>query len=308
MVKVKARRVNVTRLDKGLVAGFLEDMKVQNEVQIEDILFTAKQAAKSGEKILLDYFGNLSSVGKKELAGLVTEADLKSERAVVETIKAQFPDHEILGEEGAFLAQKSGFEPSPAGTHRWVIDPLDGTTNYVHGFPIFCVSIGYEVGGDTQMGLISVPMLNQVFWAVKGQGAFLNGKPIQVSQRHVLEEALLATGFFSENKQALKEQLEIFNHFVGQARGVRRSGSAAYDLCMVASGVFDVFWEKNLSPWDTSAGALLVQEAGGIVTSYNNQDYNPYLNSILAANNELHKIIQPELETLIEKELMKTCD
>lgn len=258
------------------------------------IFKAAEEAAQLGANVLKSYYGNLPKVSKKELAGLVTEADLESEKVITEHLLKKYPKYSILGEEQAFDA---GYKEESESEGRWIIDPLDGTTNYVHQFHIFCISIGFEYKGKTLVGLVHVPLLGQTFKAIKGHGAFLNDQPISCSDKRTITDSLLATGFFPEDKKALGEQLKIFSHLISQARGVRRSGSAAYDLCMVAQGVFDLFWEKNLSPWDTSAGALLVEEAGGKVTTYTGDEYNPFKKSIVASNQHLNSYAVEQLKS-----------
>lgn len=259
-------------------------------------LKVAKSSAKQAREILLNYFGQLSQVSHKAQAGLVSEADLESEKVITAQIKAAFPDHKVLGEEASFL-EGNDFSRIQPDTPLWVIDPLDGTTNYVHRFPIFCISIGLWYRNKVYLGLIDVPLLNDTYEAVDGGGAFKNSKPIHVSDRSQLTQALLATGFFTENQEALKEQLRIFSKLVPQARGVRRAGAAAYDLCMVAEGVFDAFWEKNLHPWDTAAGSLLVTEAGGKTSTYEGEEFDIFKNSMLATNSRLHTFIQSQIQS-----------
>ncbi len=249
------------------------------------LLSSACQAAKLGRQVLLDYFGHLSKVSEKHLAGLVSEADVASEKVIKDYLAQRHPKIGFLGEEEAFENPNLSLSSHES---LWVVDPLDGTTNYVHRFPIFCISIGLIINGKIEVGVIDVPMLNKTYMATAGGGAFANEVPLKASQRSQVSQSLLATGFFAQNKPALKQQLKIFSEFIGQARGVRRAGAAAYDLCMVAEGVFDGFWERNLSPWDTCAGTLLVREAGGIVTNYEGGEYHPDQNSILASNKPLH--------------------
>ncbi len=248
-------------------------------LDLTQALNTALSASQLGRKVLLDYFGRLKQVQDKVQAGLVSEADLESERVITLELQRGMPGISVLGEEQAYLTKKENIEAS-----TWVVDPLDGTTNYVHGFHVFCISIGLQWKGELVVGVIDVPILNKTYTTVKGQGSFVNGERIHVSNRSSLKESLLATGFFPEDVGALKEQLKIFSDMVFEARGVRRAGAAAYDLCMVAEGVFDAFWEKNLKPWDTAAGALLVREAGGVAWTYRGEDYTLADNSILAGN------------------------
>jgi myo-inositol-1(or 4)-monophosphatase len=250
-------------------------------------LTAAKEAAQKARHILLNYFGRLTQVSEKFQAGLVSEADRAAEKAIQTHLQNCCPQYQFLGEEGAFEKPKSevatGLDQS-----TWVVDPLDGTTNYVHGFPIFCVSIGLVVNRVPVLGVIDVPCLNDTYWAVRGQGAFKNGQPIKVSSSKKLKSCLAATGFNVEIPENFEEQLRIFTNIAQNTRGIRRPGAAAFDLCMVASGVFDFFWEKYLSPWDVAAGQILVEEAGGRTSAYNGELYNPWSTTILASNAYVH--------------------
>lgn len=260
-----------------------------------EILQTAIAAARQGRQVLLDYFGQLTQVSEKAHAGLVSEADLESERIISQYLREYSHEYAILGEESSFQNPDLSLS-KPAKGGRWVVDPLDGTTNYVHRFPIFCISIGFEWQGEAHVGVVDVPVLDHTYTAIKGRGAWKNGSSIHVSECKQLKDSLLATGFFADNKPALAEQLKIFSKLVSEARGVRRAGAAAYDLCLVAEGVFDAFWEKNLQPWDTSAGSLLVQEAGGCVTDYLGGSFSAYGHSILASNGHLHAQVHQHLQ------------
>lgn len=257
-------------------------------------LLTAIQACRRGREVLLDRFGRLEQIEKKFQAGLVSEADKESERVMTEFLLRAYPESEMLGEEGTAAGTKVREGRGGAGG-RWILDPLDGTTNYVHSFPIFCISLALEVEGDLKVAVIDVPMLRETYTAVRGGGAFVNGQPLRVSETQTIGDSLLATGFFGENKPALEEQLKIFSEFVHEARGIRRAGAAAYDLCQVARGVFDSYWEKNLAPWDVAAGQLLVEEAGGIVTTYSGEEHNPYSKSIVATNRKLAPVFHARL-------------
>lgn len=261
--------------------------------ELQSILKTAVQACDIGQKILQDYFGRISDVNEKELAGLVSEADLESEKAIAQYLRREYPDFDVLGEEGAYKDPE--FQKSLKKSGRWVIDPLDGTTNYVHQFPIYCVSIGFEWNGEALAGAIHVPQISKVYSGYAGGGAFVNGKKMSVSTRTSVDHALLATGFSSYDKKNLDQQIRVFSNLVSRARGVRRAGSAAYDLCLVAEGVFDGYWESRLQPWDVSAGILLVREAGGVVTDYKGAHYQSSLPTLIAAN----KSIQADLQSVI---------
>lgn len=263
------------------------------DLDLTQALDAALAAARAGRKVLLDYFGKLKKVQEKAQAGLVSEADVESERVITQVLKAAFPDIPVLGEEGAFAAGDSRV-PETA----WIVDPLDGTTNYVHGFHIFNISIGLQWRGELVVGVVDVPLLDQTYTAKKGGGAFVNGKPIRVSERKAIKDALLATGFFPDNINMLKEQLKIFSDIVFDARGIRRPGAAAYDLALVAEGVFDAFWEPNLKPWDAAAGVVLVREAGGVVTTYDGAPYRMGDVTLLSGNRELAQALVERIKPL----------
>jgi myo-inositol-1(or 4)-monophosphatase len=246
-------------------------------------LQTATKAAQQARGVLLHYFGRLKKVQEKTSAGLVSEADVESERVIAAELKRGFPQIQIVGEEDSFLRQSQGQNQAVPET-AWVVDPLDGTTNYVHKFPVFCISIGLQWKGELVVGVIDVPLMDRTYTAVKGRGAFVNGERLAVSQTDQIKDALLATGFVPDNRSVLVEQLQIFSNLVFEARGIRRAGAAAYDLCMVAEGIFDAFWEKNLKPWDAAAGALLVREAGGVVWTFEGQPYGLRNDTLMAGN------------------------
>jgi myo-inositol-1(or 4)-monophosphatase len=249
----------------------------------KQILKTAMRAAKAGGAITVKYFRRLKHVSEKRDAGLVSEADQQSEEKIRTMVKKAFPQHRFLGEE-------TGLTENLASTcDLWIVDPLDGTTNYVHGFPFFCVSIGFESEGKVQVGVVHAPLLGQTYWAVRGGGAFLNGRPIGVSRTKVLDNSLLATGFSYQKKKLLQRELNDFKALSERVRGIRRCGSAALDLCMVASGVFDGFWERALAPWDTAAGSLIVREAGGLVTDFSGAPFHPDMKTIVAAPLAIHR-------------------
>ncbi len=272
--------------------------KEQGSRSWKKILDQSIKACDVGREILLEYFGQLKRIEEKKQAGLVSEADKESEKAIQKELSKILPEAEFLGEESAFAGK--GVQPGRAGKKgRWILDPLDGTTNYIHQFPIFCISLALEISGDLKVAVVDVPLLNETYTAIRGQGAWVNGKPLHVSKTKLIEKSLLSTGFFAENPPALKEQLKLFGHFVKRARGIRRAGSAAYDLCQVARGVFDGYWEKNLSPWDTAAGQLIVEEAGGMLLTYDGRPYNPYENSLVSGNKTIAREIQKSVKLLV---------
>jgi myo-inositol-1(or 4)-monophosphatase len=218
---------------------------------------------------------------------LVTEVDRACEALIVERLRAEHADDAVLAEEGGGIDR-------PDAAWRWVIDPLDGTMNYAHGYPRFCVSIGLEHEGVAALGVVYDPLLDEMFCAVRGQGATRNGRPLQVSREAELSRALLATGFAYDVHTSGDDNLDHFARFVKRARGVRRDGSAALDLCYVAAGRFDGFWELKLQPWDAAAGSLIVREAGGVVSDFEGgQSAVP--REILASNGALHDVLRSVL-------------
>lgn len=262
---------------------------------MKDVLTEALQAAQAAadgaSQILMKHFGHLQNVTEKFQAGLVSEADKESEDFILGLLKQKFPTHKFLGEETGFTS--GSLSPGKGtGSDRkgaiWMIDPLDGTTNYVHGFPVFCVSIGLEVDGELAVAVIDAPMLRSRYHAVRGQGAFLNGQPIRASSRTEFKDGLFATGF-SSNDDSLEMTFDLLSVVIKRARGIRRAGAAALDLCFVAQGVFDCFWEKNLSAWDTAAGALIAMEAGARVTDMTGRPFDPREGSILAGTPAIHQ-------------------
>ena len=249
----------------------------------EKELQAANEAATNAGKILSRLFGHVKSINKKGEIDLVTEADYQAEKTLIETIRRYFPQDNILAEEAGDHEQAS---------HRtWIIDPLDGTTNFVHGFPFFAVSIGLEMEGEMVVGVVLNPFMNEHFEATKGEGAFLNRKPIAVSRTKHLKDALLATGFPYDIREKHEEVLNYFRKMVIAAQGVRRPGSAALDMCYVAAGKLDGFWEQGLKPWDTAAGVVIVKEAGGELSTFQGKHYTPYEKNIAAANPFLHSQI-----------------
>jgi myo-inositol-1(or 4)-monophosphatase len=250
----------------------------------------ARNAAVEAGKILTSLFGKLKHIDKKGEIDLVTEADIQSEKAILEILRQNFPGDRILTEE-------SGKIDNPS-ERLWLIDPLDGTTNYAHSFPFFAVSIALQVEGEIVLGIVFNPILNEFFEAVKGGGALLNGMTIGVSHAETLKDSLLATGFPYSIYKEHKEVVDIFTRMMVKAQGVRRPGSASIDLCYVACGRFDGFWEQDLKPWDTAAGSLIVREAGGMISDYKGDAYSPFLKTVVAANphifKEMLKILNPE--------------
>ncbi|MFN8845539.1 MAG: inositol monophosphatase family protein [Bdellovibrionales bacterium] len=254
-----------------------------------EVLKKALAVVREGRFSLLGYLGQLEKVEVKLQAGLVSEADRETELLIKRGLQSIASDWEFLGEEESFL--NGDKIPAPSGHPRWILDPLDGTTNYIHRFPIFCISLALEFEGELQLAIIDCLVTQETFTAIRGQGAYRNGKAIHVSQTSNLKDSLLATGFFPDNIEALKEQVRVFSYLVERTRGIRRAGAAAYDLCMVAQGTFDGFWEPNLKPWDVAAGQLLVEEAGGVVLNRQGNRHNPYDNYIIATNSKLSQTL-----------------
>jgi myo-inositol-1(or 4)-monophosphatase len=240
----------------------------------------AKEAASTAGKILIRLFGRVSHVTKKGTIDLVTEADFQSEKTVIDIIRSYFPRDSVLSEELG--------EHDRSSSRTWIIDPLDGTTNFVHGFPFFAVSIALEINGELVAGVILNPFMGELFEAAKGTGSFLNSNPIAVSGTPNLEDALLATGFPYDIQERADEVLNRFRKMLVVSQGVRRPGSAALDMCYVAAGRLDGFWEEGLKPWDTAAGMIIIEEAGGKLSNFRGEHYTPYRNSIVAANPFIH--------------------
>jgi myo-inositol-1(or 4)-monophosphatase len=230
-------------------------------------------------------------INKKGTIDLVTEVDLECEQMCRAVLADRFPDHDILAEEfstGAALARSSRY--------RWVFDPLDGTTNYAHGLPVFCASLALEVDSRAEVGAIYDPTRKELFTGERGEGAFLNGTRLHVSETDTLLDALLVTGFPYDVHQKLGPLINMFSAFLGQARAVRRLGSAALDLCYVAAGRFDGFWEQSLRPWDVAAGALIVEEAGGRVTGMDGTPFDPAAAHLVASNGRFHEAMLKVIE------------
>lgn len=241
---------------------------------------TAIEAAKLGGDVLRQNYGQNVKVEYKGETNLVTEVDKRSETLIVDLLTSRFPNHSMLAEEGTHAERGPEF--------RWVIDPLDGTTNYAHDYPFFCVSIALEQNGKVIVGVVYHPLFEELFVAERGGGAYLNGKRIQVSSVDRLRRSLLSTGFPYDVGEDSLEAIEHFRNFVHTAQAVRRDGSAALDLCYVAMGRFDGFWEVRLKPWDTAAGALVVLEAGGQVTDFLSDSYSIYDSQVMASNGLIH--------------------
>jgi len=244
-------------------------------------LTTAIEAVVRAGDLQMARFGQHIQVDKKGTIDLVTEVDLAVERMFRAMIAERFPSHQILAEE------LGGAAVVPAGP-CWIFDPIDGTTNYAHGLPIFCASLGLEIDGVAEIAAVYDPNRRELFTAERGGGAFLNGKPMCVSSASRLVDALLVTGFPYDVHARVDEIVGLFAAFVGEARAVRRLGSAAIDLCWVAAGRMDGFWENDLNAWDVAGGALIVAEAGGRVTGMDGKPFSSRGREVLATNGRLH--------------------
>ena len=263
-------------------------------VQHPDYISTASDIARRAGALLLEY----SARGvKTEYKGsgtvdVVTEADRASEKLIVESLRAAFPNHGIVGEEGS--------RSQSAGEYIWYVDPLDGTTNFAHGFPVFCVSLGLAQHNEVIAGVVFDPTRNELFAAERGSGATLNGKKIRVSEVAALGESLLGTGFPSK-KRHLNPNIYFYHQLTMKTHGIRRAGSAALDLSCVASGRYDGYWEFNLNPWDTSAGVLLVEEAGGRLTHVDGSKFDVAASrDVLATNGLIHQELKSEMHAVME--------
>jgi myo-inositol-1(or 4)-monophosphatase len=256
------------------------------------LLKVARQAALAAGALLRLNFERPHDITLKGVIDPVTESDLQSQEIILALVRRAFPEHDILAEED--LGPGSGPDPASgagrpgAGRPRWIIDPLDGTVNYAHGFPMFCVSIACEVAGVVEVGVIYDPLREELFEARRGHGAWLNGRRLSVSPTDRLEAALLVTGFPYNIRERLPATMARLQNMIARAQGVRRAGSAALDLAYVAAGRFDGFWEEGLKPWDTAAGVLLVSEAGGRLSTFEGRPYDLLAPTIVASNGRLH--------------------
>jgi myo-inositol-1(or 4)-monophosphatase len=242
---------------------------------------TLLKAAEAAAIILKENFNRPFSISNKEgINNLVTEIDHKSERAIIEIIKSDYPDHYILSEEAGEIVQDS--------VYKWIIDPIDGTINYANSIPMCCVSIAVEVDGKMEVGAVYNPFINELFFAQRGYGATLNDQIIHVSNKTEVGTSCLATGFPYTYLEMPNGPLEVFGRLIKSGVPVRRLGSAAIDLCYVAAGRFDGFYEHKLQAWDSAAGFLIVEEAGGKVTDLKGDYYNPYQPGIVATNGKIH--------------------
>jgi myo-inositol-1(or 4)-monophosphatase len=249
-----------------------------------------QETAREAGELLLSYFGKVAIESKGDV-DLVTEADRKSEKLIIERLKSRWPAHDITAEESARTATGSEY--------RWYIDPLDGTTNFAHGYPVFCVSIAVDHKGERIAGVIYDPTRKEMFSAEKSGGAEMNGRKIHVSKTGRLAESLLSTGFPS-HKRHKNPNIHFYHQLSLRTHGVRRAGSAALDLAYVACGRYDGFWEFNLNPWDTAAGVLLVEEAGGQVSGFLGDPFDIASREVMASNKVLHPELQMQIQEIME--------
>jgi myo-inositol-1(or 4)-monophosphatase len=246
------------------------------------LLATGVEGALAAARIHTRYFRQELRVEKKGRIDLVTAADLEVERMFRALVAERFPSHAVLGEEA------TGAVDIAEASARWIIDPLDGTTNFAHGVAFFCVSIALEMEGQLVLGVVYDPVARELFTAERGIGARLNGTPLQVTRTGALIDALLATGFHYSDDERGREQVAIFGHFLGHAQAVRRLGSAALNLCYVAAGRFEGYWETRIQPWDVAAGGLIVLEAGGLVTGLDGSPFDAFRGELVASNGQVH--------------------
>ena len=257
----------------------------------KEFLDIAIKAARLAGQIIFSHLGKISKrdIGLKQASDFVTSVDRESEKIIIDTIKEYFPDHHFLAEESLKEFGK--------GKYRWIIDPLDGTTNYIHGYPVFSVSIALEFEGEIVLGVILDPLRNELFWTEKGTGAYLNCSSIEVSNINI-RESLITTGFPFRSKEMIDPYLKLFKNIFLKVSDLRRAGSAALDLAYLACGRCDGFFELGLSPWDIAAGSLLIKEAGGVVTDFGGDNHYLMTGNIVAGNPEVHKEIVREVKNI----------
>jgi myo-inositol-1(or 4)-monophosphatase len=255
----------------------------------QSIAKVGRQAALAAGAVLRLNYLKPHDIHLKGVIDPVTESDLQAQEIIMALIRHHFPNHEFLAEEDMVEGAKEHRPlPQPASPYRWIIDPLDGTVNFAHGFPMFCVSIACEAAAGLEYGVIYDPLRDELFEAKKGGGAMLNRQPIRISQTERMNEALLATGFPYDIRERLPETMARLSNMLALTQGVRRAGSAALDMAYVACGRFDGFYEENLKPWDTAAGLLIIAEAGGKITTFDGDPYTIFSPTIAASNGRLH--------------------
>jgi myo-inositol-1(or 4)-monophosphatase len=266
----------------------LEAVIVHSELDLNQVLARLKQVVTAVGAMQKANLGrqNLTIATKSTGIDLVTEIDRQSEQTIIAFLQEHYPEHSILAEESGLTSRLSDY--------KWIIDPLDGTTNYAQGLPIFAISIALQWRQETVLAMVYAPIVDQLYTAIRGQGAYLNGKKITVSAKSELIDCVLATGFPYDIATHPANNITYFSHIVRQARAVRRLGAAAYDLACVAAGYFDGYWEMNLAPWDAAAGVLLVEEAGGRVLNFR-EDRGV---SIIAANTKICRELEAQIRQL----------
>jgi myo-inositol-1(or 4)-monophosphatase len=260
----------------------------------KEFLDTAIKAARLAGQVIVNHLGKISKmdIGLKQASDFVTSVDKESEKVIIDTIKEHFSDHHFLAEES--------LKEFGNGKYRWIIDPLDGTTNYIHSYPVFSVSIALEFEGGLVLGVILDPLRNELFWAEKEAGAFLNGNPIKVSEVSTINESLITTGFPFRSKEMIDPYLKLFKNLFLKVSDLRRAGSAALDLAYLACGRCDGFFELGLSPWDIAAGSLLITEAGGLITDFGGGPHYLMTGNIIAGNPSVHGEILGEVKKVFK--------
>lgn len=252
------------------------------DIPLDSLLSVAIDAAQQGGAVLAECSRNGVHIELKQTINLVTNADHQAEQRIIDVIHAAFPDHPVLAEE-------RGLSEHCPSRYKWVIDPLDGTTNFAHGFPAYCVSVGVECDGRAIIGVVYDPTRDELFTAQVGHGAYLNGVRISVSTTDNLDRALLVTGFAYNIRETTNNNLDHFARFALKVQGLRRTGTAALDLCYVAAARFDGFWEVTLNPWDMAAGVVILREAGGTVTDFKGAPHSIYGQELVASNGLIHQ-------------------
>ena len=270
---------------------FMTESSPLSSAECSRLLTTAIRAARAASAVLVEHAQSGFRIDYKAAINLVTDADRRAEDRIVQVITAAHPDHRILAEE-------RGQEGDADSSFKWIVDPLDGTTNFAHGFPFYSVSIGLEHEGKCILGVVLDPVRDELFTAVRGEGAYLNDKPINVSGIEDLGKSLLVTGFAYNIRETLNNNLDHFSRLSLHAQGVRRTGSAALDLCYVAAGRLDGYWEVVLSPWDMAGGLVILREAGGMVSAITKESFSIYGEELVATNGRIHHqlldLLQPQ--------------
>ena len=266
-------------------------------INSSDLLETATRAAMLAGEVIQKKLGSISKsdIDVKQASDFVTKVDRESEELIINTIRRNFPDHNFLAEESL----------KESGRHLWIIDPLDGTTNFIHQYPVFSVSIALKFEGEVILGVVYDPMRQELFTAEKGNGAFLNGNPFKISPITDLAESLIATGFPFRKKEIIDDYLKLFRNIFDQVSDIRRAGSAAIDLAYVACGRCDGFFEIGLSPWDIAAGSILIKEAGGIITDFSGGDEHLITGNVVAAAAKLHGKLLKEIKDVFSETISR---